>query len=252
MIKFNQEDIIVVTGGSSGLGREICLRVNSLGATVIAVARNEERLNQAKEESDFPDNFVVVSKDLSVDFDSIPKFVKELAKKFGKLKGLVHAAGVLGLMPLRGIRIQKTKAFFDINYFAGLALAKGFADRRTCSENASIVYISSIAAVTGHLGQIEYGSSKGAVNSLVRTLAIEVAKQNTRVNSVMPAHVVTEMTESFDDIYSEEYKHELKTMYPLGLGKPEDVANLVVFLLSDVSKWITGQNIIIDGGRTLI
>ncbi len=144
------------------------------------------------------------------------------------------------------------KKLFDINYFAGLALAKGFADRRVISGNSSIVYISSIAAVNGDMGQLEYGSSKGAVNSMVKVLALELAKQNIRVNSVMPGFIETEMTGQFGDIYSEKFKTELKEMYPLGPGKPEDVANIIVFLLSDASRWVTGQNIIIDGGRTLI
>lgn len=87
---------------------------------------------------------------------------------------------------------------------------------------------------------------------MVRNLALELGNHNIRVNGVMPGHVLTEMTEAFEDTYSEEYKHELENMYPLGLGCAGDVADLTVFLLSNASRWITGQNIIIDGGRTLI
>ncbi|MCP4350617.1 MAG: SDR family oxidoreductase [Desulfobacterales bacterium] len=252
MIKFNKQDIFIVSGGSSGLGKGICLKINSLGATVIAIARNEEKLNKVKQESEFPENTFAAPKDLSANLDSVPVFIKELAKKFGKIKGVVHSAGLLDIMPLKGIQIQKAKKVMDINFFAGLALAKGLADRRVYAGNPSIVFLSSIAAICGQPGMIQYASSKGAINAMVKSMALELSKSGIRINSVMPGYVKTRLSEESYHLYSEEYKKELETMYPFGLGEPEDVANIVVFLLSDASRWITGQNIIIDGGRTLI
>ncbi|MCP4107425.1 MAG: SDR family oxidoreductase [Desulfobacteraceae bacterium] len=251
MIKFNKEDIFVVSGGSSGFGKAICMKLNSLGATVIAIARNEEKLNQVKLESEFPDNIFTVSKDLS-DLDSIPLLIKDMVKNFGKLKGFVHSAGIIDIMPLKGIRIHKIKEMFDVNFFAGLALAKGFSDRRVARENAALVFLSSAVSICGQPGMIQYTSTKGAINSMVKSMALELSKTGIRANSVLPAHIKTEMADLYDEVYSKEYKQELETMYPLGPGEPEDVANLVIFLLSDASRWITGQNIIIDGGRTLI
>ena len=99
---------------------------------------------------------------------------------------------------------------------------------------------------------ISYSASKGAINSLVKTLAVEVSNRNIRVNSILPGHVETNMTLQNKDANSKEYLNELETMYPLGLGEPEDIANIVTFLLSDKSRWITGQNIVVDGGRTLL
>ena len=132
-------------------------------------------------------------------------------------------------------------------------LCKGFSDKRNnIGESSSIVLLSSIASLLGYKGLISYSTSKGAINSLVKSLAVELSQNKVRVNSVSPGHINTELFNQNKELYNKEFLEELETKYPFGLGEPEDIANIVTFLLSDKSRWITGQNIVVDGGRTLL
>ena len=251
MIKFNGENILV-TGASDGLGKAICLLLNSLGANVIGIARNESKLEQLKEEMAYKEKFSYVIRDLSIDIDELPNLVSKIAKEYGKLTGLVYAAGKLELLPIKALDSNSIDNLYNVNFKSLLMTTKGFTDKRNSLENSSIVYISSISSILGIKGMISYSASKGAINSLVKTLAVEVSNRKIRVNSILPGHVETNMTLQNKDANSKEYLNELETMYPLGLGEPEDIANIVTFLLSDKSRWITGQNIVVDGGRTLL
>ncbi len=251
MIKFNGENILV-TGASDGLGKAICLLLNSLGANVIGIARNESKLEQLKEEMAYKEKFSYVIRDLSIDIDELPNLVSKIAKEYGKLTGLVYAAGKLELLPIKALDSNSIDSLYNVNFKSLLMTTKGFTDKRNSLENSSIVYISSISSILGIKGMISYSTSKGAINSLVKTLAVEVSNRKIRVNSILPGHVETNMTLQNKDANSKEYLNELETMYPLGLGEPEDIANIVTFLLSDKSRWITGQNIVVDGGRTLL
>ena len=251
MIKFNGENILV-TGASDGLGKAICLLLNSLGANVIGIARNESKLEQLKKEIEFKEKFSYVIRDLSIDIDELPNLVSKIAKEYGKLTGLVYAAGKLELLPIKALDSNSIDSLYNVNFKSLLMTTKGFTDKRNSLENSSIVYISSISSILGIKGMISYSTSKGAINSLVKTLAVEISNRKIRVNSILPGHVETNMTLQNKDANSKEYLNELETMYPLGLGEPEDIANIVTFLLSDKSRWITGQNIVVDGGRTLL
>jgi NAD(P)-dependent dehydrogenase (short-subunit alcohol dehydrogenase family) len=224
-----------------------------LGGTVLAVARGQEKLQEARSESVSPGRFHPVSHDLSADLDSLPEFMKSLAEEYGNLRALVHSAGMIQMQPLKGLVIEDARELFDLNYFAALSLAKGF-QHRLCNSGAgsSMVFISSISAVGGHKGIINYSASKGAVSAMVRPMALELAAKGIRVNSVVPGHIHTGMAEGVMDSYSAEYREEVEAMYPLGPGRVTDVADLVAFLVSDSARWITGQNIIVDGGRTLL
>lgn len=251
MIKFNGENILV-TGASDGLGRAICLLLNSLGANVIGIARSEDKLKLLKDEMKDKEKFSYIIRDLSIDIDELPNFVSKITKEYGKLSGLVYSAGKLELLPIKGLDSDRIDTLFNVNFKSLLMTTKGFVDKRNSLENSSIVYISSISSILGIKGMILYSSSKGAINSLVKTLAVEISSRKMRVNSVLPGHVETNMTLQNKDANSKEYLNELETMYPLGLGSPDDIANIVTFLLSNKSRWITGQNIVIDGGRTLL
>ncbi|MCG3705721.1 SDR family oxidoreductase [Aliarcobacter butzleri] len=251
MIRFNGENILV-TGASDGIGKAICLLLNSLGANVIGIARSEDKLKLLKEEMINKDKFIYITRDLSVDIDELPNLVSKIVKEYGKLSGLVYAAGKLELLPIKGLDIESIDSLYNVNFKSLLMITKGFVDKRNSLENSSVVFISSISSILGIKGMISYSTSKGAINSLVKTLAVEVSNRKIRINSVLPGHVETNMTLQNKDANSQEYLTELETMYPLGLGVPDDIASLVTFLLSSSSKWITGQNIVIDGGRTLL
>ena len=251
MIHFTKGDIFVVTGASSGLGEETAKQLISLGATVIAIARNTDKLELIRENLEIKENFFIETYDFS-DLEKIVGLFKSIAKKYGKLSGVVHFAGVSQLLPIRATSIKSLKEIFDINFFSSYEIIKAMNDKRVRNQNASILLVSSISSLRSFEGLTAYGSSKGAINSLVISSALELSKNNTRVNSIVPGHVETGMTEKMAETQNDEYKQELINSYPLGAGNPKDIANLSIFLLSDKSKWITGQNITIDGGRTLI
>ena len=252
MVKFSSENILV-TGASDGIGKAICLLLNSLGANVIGISRNKSKLEQIKEEVEFKDNFHYELEDLSVNLDEIPSKIFKISKKYGKLLGLVHSAGAIEILPLKAVTEEKLNQIHNINFKAGVMLCKGFSDRRNnIGENSSIVLLSSIASLLGYKGLLSYSTSKGAINSLVKSLAIELSLNKIRVNAVSPGHINTELFNQNKEFYSKDFLDELETKYPFGLGESAYVANLVAFLISDSSKWITGQNIVIDGGRTLL
>ena len=135
--------------------------------------------------------------------------------------------------PVKHLSVEKSKELFDINYFSSMQLAKGFCDRRAnIGEGSSIVFLSSIASIRGSRGLVGYAASKGAINSAVKSLAVEVSPLGIRVNAVLPGFVVTEMTKSWSKIYTEEFIEDLDGTYPLGIGTVENVVQPIIFLLS--------------------
>ncbi|MBU0574115.1 MAG: SDR family oxidoreductase [Candidatus Margulisbacteria bacterium] len=244
MIKFQKEDNYLVTGASSGIGRAIASKIIELGGSVIAVARREEKLNELGAVSEVID--------LSAKVDDLSSWMLDLAKKHGKIKGLALSAGVQETVPLRATNLSKARQLFELNYFANLALAKGFCDKRVnAGRGSSMVFISSNAAISGMPGLVNYSASKGALDAAVRAMAAELARDGIRVNSVLPGFVRTEMTEKWGSMNGPTYFEEMDKKYPLGIGRPEQLSGVACFLLSDSAGWITGQNIVVDGGGSL-
>ncbi|MCX6154593.1 MAG: SDR family NAD(P)-dependent oxidoreductase [Candidatus Kapabacteria bacterium] len=252
MISFKKDNISLVSGAGSGLGRAISIRIIELGGSVIGVGRNEDKLNKTKNLCSIPENFYIEPRDLTTDFDNLPIWLKTLSEKYGKLSGLVNCAGIQETMPLAAIKIENSRKLFDINYFANIALIKGFSKKNNnIGTGSSIVCISSFTSLIGLPATTNYSASKGAINSMVKTLAVELARDGIRINSILPGHIITELMTSENNKLSEQQLDSLKKKYPLGFGEPEDVADLTCFLLSNSSKWITGSNIVIDGGASI-
>ena len=242
MISFAAEQRFIVTGASSGIGRGVALLLNELGATVIGIGRNEERLQAMKEKARFPENVFLEQKDLVEDIAGLPSYVKQLREKYGKFQGMAYCAGVGELQPLRAVDLPAIHSLFDVNYFAPVFMAKGFADKRNKNGNSSaMVFIASAGGVHCDPGMTSYAGSKGALIATMQSVARELAPAGLRVNCVSPTVIETEMVNDITRSYSE-------GKYPFGFGKVSDVANVVVFLLSEQSKWITNQNYIIDCG----
>ena len=239
-MEFNKEQIFIVTGANSGIGRDIAQQLNALGATVIGIARDEERLLAAKNESQHPEDFHVEVKDLTQDLDGLPKYVTSLRKKYGKLTGLACCAGVSINMSLKGIDMPYLEHNFAINYFSPIMMAKGFTDKRNnVGKGAAILAFSSIGAIACQAGMAAYAGNKSALAASMKVIAKEVVSQGVHVNTVAPSLIMTEM---LDDAIVESHAG----LYPLGIGEVDDVSNLSLFLLSDKAKWITGQNYVID------
>ena len=242
MISFSAEQRFIVTGASSGIGEGVALLLNELGASVIGIGRDQERLDGMKAKAKHPENVFLEQKELVADIAALPAYVKTLKDKYGKLQGLACCAGISKITPLRSLELTDARTMFDINFFVPLFMTKGFADRRVNNgAGSSIVCIASIGAVHCDPGMASYDGSKGALISAMRAIAREMAPQGVRVNCVSPSLIETNMIDDTSRRYAE-------GKYPMGLGSVPDAANLIVYLLASEAKWITAQNYIVDCG----
>lgn len=251
MISFTPDQIYIVTGASSGLGEATALLLNKLGATVVAIARNEERLNKMKSRCEHPEHMHIEIKDLAEDIGELPKYVKALKEKYGKFSGLAYCAGIGNVTPLLLLEYDLATQIMNTNYFSPLFFAKGFLDRRNnIGKGTSLVFLSSIDALTNTKGQPVYGGSKAALSASMKSISKDVAPQGIRINCLLPSMIKTPMATN-EVCTSINVHDEISEKYPFGWGEPEDVANMVVYLLSDKAKYISGQNYVIDSGGML-
>lgn len=233
---------ILVTGASSGIGRAIAIECSRMGASVVLTARNTERLNETLALMD-SGNHIVLSADLSRECD-----VMELVDALPGLNGVVHNAGVSNRIICKAIKEADIDFILKPNLYAPILLQRHLLKKKRISKEASIVFIASRAPFSPSIGNGVYAASKGAVLGYANVLGLELAPQNIRVNSICPAMVWTELIEKDASEMGADY-NELQMKYPLKrYGKPEDVAYLTIYLLSDTSSWMTGSVIDLTGG----
>jgi len=237
---------ILVTGASSGIGFETCRVIGDMGGNVIATGRNEQKLI-ALMESLANDRHRYIVADLSIEADRAA-----IINSLNGIDGFVHSAGVVMLAPLKFIKEAVMDEIYSINYKSVVLLMQALVKNKKLNKGASVVFISSIAGMFGMKGNGMYAGTKGALISVTKVFANELAGQKIRVNCVAPGMVRTAITQETVNQLSEEVVALDESKYPLGYGEPEDVANPVCFLLTDASKWITGQTLVLDGGRTCI
>lgn len=242
MIRFSTEQCFIVTGASSGIGEGVALLLNELGATVIGIGRHQERLNAMKAKAVYPENMFTEQKDLTEDIERLPAYVKQLKEKYGKFSGMAYCAGIAEIKPLSATKAEDLKRVFDINYFSPVMMLKGIVDKRNnIGKGTSAVLIVSAAAVVFDRGHTAYCGSKAALKASCKCIAKETAPAGIRVNCVLPSDINTPMTQAVSGM-----REDPRSKYPMGIGEVSDVANMVVFLLSDKAKWLTGQDYIID------
>lgn len=247
MISFQKEQIFIVTGASSGIGEATAILLNSLGATIIGIGRSKERLEAMKTECKYPQNIFLEQKDLAEDIENLPNYVKSLKEKYGKFSGMAYCAGIVGLNPLKAITYEYAKKIFDINYFSPLMMIKAMTDKRNnIGKGTSIVCVSSIDALLSARGQSIYAGTKSALSTSSTAISKEIARNNIRINCVLPSLIKTPMTAAAAAAGYSLYAD--KCEYPFGWGEPNDVANMICFLLSDKAKFISGQNYVIHSG----
>jgi NAD(P)-dependent dehydrogenase (short-subunit alcohol dehydrogenase family) len=240
---------IFVTGASSGIGRAIAVECSKMDAELVITARDEERLNETYQLMNQDDlNHKIILGDLSneADIERIVGFIPN------KLDGIVQCAGFTNPRPFKNLSREIFRRIMRVNFEAPVFLTQELLKQRKIEQAASIVFISSISGVfCSYIAGSAYSASKGAINGIVKNLAIELAPQEMRVNSVNPGMIDTSILES--NVITQEQLQEDMKKYPLKrYGKPEEVAHAVIYLLSDASKWVTGSNLLIDGGYTCL
>jgi NAD(P)-dependent dehydrogenase (short-subunit alcohol dehydrogenase family) len=238
---------IVITGASSGIGRQCAISCSLMGANVVLIARNEQRLKETYQKL-APGNHLFFGQDIT-EYGKLKDIVNEAVSKVGQLAGFVHSAGFEITLPARSMNSKKYGQLFATNVISGFEFAKIISGKKFInSQRASFVFISSIAGIIGRKGLIGYSSSKGALIAGVRSLALELATKSISVNCISPGTVMTDLMKNYLNKLDDEQREKRLQNFPLGIGDPEDVANACVFLLSDAAKWITGTNLIVDGG----
>ena len=246
--------VIIITGASSGIGRSCALECARMGAKTILLGRSSERLNAVLNEiKQFRgDNAAAKHSVYSIDFlqnmPGLGSIIDDAVAKLGKIDGFIHAAGVQKTLPISAMKDTNYSDLYTVNAVSGFELAKIASQKKYISERASFVFISSLTSVIGRPGVVGYAASKGALVAGARSMALELAAKNITVNCISPGTILTPMMVKYLASIPEEEQEKRKQGYPLGLGAPADIANAAIFLLSDATRWITGQNIIVDGG----
>lgn len=236
---------ILITGASSGIGRAAAIECSKLGAKVIITARNEERLLETMKLMCGAGHEMRIC-DLNSETE-----IQEMIKSVPCVDGLVNNAGFTKAKPIQYIKEVDIKTLFDVNTIAPIMIVKYLLKQKKLASHGSIVFTSSIAGI-GHtvVGNAMYSGTKGAISAFVPCAALEMAQKGIRVNAVCPGMVETNILSSGD--ITEEQVELDKQNYPMGrYGKPEEIAWAIVYLLSDASKWVTGTNVIIDGGYSI-
>lgn len=233
---------ILITGASSGIGRAIAIECSKIGARVILTARNKQRLDETLHllSGDGHEAFIA---DLTNE-DEVGKLVLQIPP----LNGIVHNAGVGSRVLAKNIKDEDIMQIMQPNFNAPVLLQRHLMKKKLIEKGASIVFIASRAPFAPTVGNALYSASKGALIAYAKVLGLEVAPQKIRVNSICPAMVWTELVQADAEMTGGDYK-EAELKYPLKrYGKPEDVAYLTIYLLSEASSWMTGSSIDITGG----
>lgn len=237
--------LILITGASSGIGKSIAIECAKLGAKLIITGRNSERLNETfnqLEGSGHKQTLADISSDEGIAF---------LCENLYQLNGVVHVAGIVKPKPFQFLNREELDLIMNTNFYGPVLLTNVLLRKKLIKNNSSLVFISSVSGtMCSFVGGAAYSASKGAIDGVIKGIALDLAPKNIRVNSIRPGMIDTgifnESAISNNDLIED------RKRYPLGrYGTPEDVAYATIYLLSDASKWVTGSNILLDGGFTL-
>ena len=232
----------VVTGATSGMGRQVALELAAVGAKVLAIGRNADRLQEIKES--YPNNIYPAQLDVC-DSAALEEAIKGFVAEHGKLNGGVHAAGIYEITPIKNYDVDIAKNIMEISFWAGMKLLQLVTKAKYGMNGTSTVLFSSAYAFSHAKGMLAYSSAKAAMNSGIQVAAKEICAKRHRVNSVVPGWVKTPMTDNASEVDSSNSIFE-RTL--LGIGSPEDVTGMVLFLLSSRASWVTGSTVVVDGG----
>jgi len=238
-----KKDVILIVGGGSGIGKAIAEQLITLKEDIVIADINLNKWDSSQIKN-------VLHYQLNVtNEESINIMIEHFRTEDISINGLIYTVGKAVTLPLNSIKTETYKELIELNTLSFFNLISKLATHQLISEQgASIVVISSVVGQYGARGKIAYGLTKGAIDSGIKSLALEMASKNIRVNAIAPGTVQTEMLDKLISSIGEEEVKKMLLDYPLGLGYPHDISNLAVFLLSKQSKWITGSIITLDGG----
>jgi NAD(P)-dependent dehydrogenase (short-subunit alcohol dehydrogenase family) len=228
---------ILITGASSGIGKQTAIEASKLGAELVLTGRDEKRLNETLSLCEKGNHKLIIA-DLLVH-----EQLKNVVSEISKLDGIVHSAGAVEYMPCKFINEKNVYEMMDVNYKTAVLITSYLLRKKKLNNMASIVFISSIASVLPAFGGSLYSSAKAALEGFSRALSVEIAAKKMRSNCLLPTLVETDLLDKARKVVSAHGINQYETQLPLGFGEPEDVANTAIFLLSDEAKWITGQSI---------
>lgn len=240
---------ILITGASSGIGRQCAIDISNSGANVILVGRNLDRLNDTATKL----NGSSVIKQIDLDrIDLISQDIQTVIDETGPIDGFVHCAGIEKTLPLKLTTPQLFEELYRVNLLSAIEIIKVLTRKKNYNSDFKIVLISSITALIARNGTAPYTASKGAMIALCREMALEFAKKKININCISPGTILTPLMESVLEQMDTEARTKRINEFPLGLGIPSDISLCCVYLLSEAARWITGQNFVIDGGRTIL
>lgn len=245
-----ENKVILVTGASSGIGRQCAIDCSKMGAHVVLIARNAERLQDTLEMMDGTGHLVLPF-DLSSS-EGLKEAIKDAVSKVGKINGVVNCAGMSSVTPLKMVTDELLNQFFKTNVYSAINLSKEVTRVGNYDKDGgcSIIFFASIMGLCGEKCKTMYSATKGALIAASRSMACELAKNKIRVNVVSPGAIETPINAQLPHMADPELRKELENKHLLGLGECSDISYACIYLLSDAAKWITGQNFIVDGGYT--
>ncbi len=236
---------VLITGASSGIGRQTSILASQLGAKLIITGRNEPRLSETLDLLSGQGH-----KSFAADLTE-SESINNLVDKLPEIDGLVHSAGIVGPTPVKFIRPENINKMYGINFEAPVLLTARILMKKKINDNASIVFLSTVATQMPYFGGALYNSSKSAIETFSKSVALEHVKRGIRSNCLSPGLVNTPLiqnktSEGQMELIDESLGRYLKK-YPMGIGEPSDVANAIIFFLSDESRWISGTNLTMGG-----
>ncbi len=245
-IDFSKKTFLI-TGSGSGLGKFASIELSKLGAKLIQIDKKFVNLKKTEEKINNKDKLI------KLDLSNVNLIEDEImSSKVKKVDGFVHFAGQNIVCPLKLLSHDSLNESFRINVLSAIEIVKNLLKYKKIKNNSSIIFISSIFGIVGSAGNSGYSASKSALHGLCKSMSVELSNRKIRVNCVAPGFINTGMLKKISNFFDDKYLANLKKLHPLGLGKPEDISNLVTFLLSDRSRWITGSIMNIDGGYTAL
>ena len=236
---------ILITGASSGIGAATTIECSKLGAKVVVTGRNAEKLASVYEQLEGVGHIAIACDMCNADD------VQSLCDQLQALDGIAFCAGITRTIPIKRIKKEDISDIFATNLISPIEIINQLVKQKKVNKGGSIVFISSISSTYADMGNSVYAATKGGLISFSRVLALELAPKGVRANCVRPGFVAgTGMTEGLSKLSEEQIQLE-RQKYPLGFGETSDIANGIIYLLSDASKWMTGTTLTIDGGITL-